>query len=427
MIMTKEQQDLAWACLNKHARSEIRRVYQYECKNPDYNRGFNNALELVFSASNFTTDSEPEEMLMVERNKVQESHNHYQKTWDEDHSNEWANGICFILEDLFGDKCLPDKELNEANFTKSDSSQSSDSSHNDHPQPKFNLNEIVRVTSNDKFGTVGRIIKVDEEDDGFFYTLNGVKDWRFVEKNLEPYTEQILSSAESSKSDQNPPKPKFNLGDIVRNKYYGNGGIKHINQIFITSYGCIYEVEGGRFHEKWLEPYTKESRNLSQNTANCDKPEDNQLKDNMKEKELDLTQLLKGCEGEWFYVVPCGEMELKGIAKIELKPLHFSRDTINCLTKADGRAYEDGSCIIYPSRALYEKYPLDAYSAWLEWKESRKSKYVLQAQLRLVSNDGEMIEDYECVEVEVSDIDLTQAAEAVRETLEKFHSNHTKQ
>ena len=425
MIMTKEQQDLAWASLNKHARSEIRRGYQYECKNPDYNRGFNNALELVFSVSNLTTDSEPEEMLMVERNKVQESHNHYQKTWDEDHSNEWANGICFILEDLFGDKCLPDKELNEANFTKSDSSQSSDSSHNDHPQPKFNLNEIVRVTSNDKFGTVGRIIKVDEEDDGFFYTLNGVKDWRFVEKNLEPYTEQILSSAESSKSDQNPPKPKFNLGDIVRNKYYGNGGIKHINQIFITSYGCIYEVEGGRFHEKWLEPYTKESRNLSQNTANCDKPEDNQLKDNMKEKELDLTQLLKGCEGEDIFDIEKGIVTIKEV-KQRCIATKSDEGIINYVGKYIEQ-FPSGGARFYPSRALYEKYPLDAYSAWMEWKESRKPKFIVQAQIRLISNQGKTIEDYECVEVEVSDTDLAKATEAINEVLQKLNEKNTEQ
>ena len=370
MIMTKEQQDLAWASLNKYARSEIRRVYQYECKNPDYNRGFNNALELVFSASN---------------------------------------------------------------LTKSDSSQSSDSSHNDHPQPKFNLNEIVRVTSNDKFGTVGRIIKVDEEDDGFFYTLNGVKDWRFVEKNLEPYTEQILSSAESSKSDQNPPKPKFNLGDIVRNKYYGNGGIKHINQIFITSYGCIYEVEGGRFHEKWLEPYTKESRNLSQNTANCDKPEDNQLKDNMKEKELDLTQLLKGCEGEDIFDIEKGIVTIKEV-KQRCIATKSDEGIINYVGKYIEQ-FPSGGARFYPSRALYEKYPLDAYSAWMEWKANRKFPK-LNEEFWIIQADGTVDRRYNTGSEFVNNLIAsgncfrtealaTKGAAGIRQYLQNFHNQNT--
>ena len=296
MIMTKEQQDLAWACLNKHARSEIRRVYQYECKNPDYNRGFNNALELVFSASN---------------------------------------------------------------LTKSDSSQSSDSSHNDHPQPKFNKGDKVIFYKDNPFLTdiIAEIVRYDDSDASYFIEIPGIGGYWVKEFQIKPYTAPILSSGGPSKSDQE------------------------------------IEKESGK-------------------------------EDNFPTKELNLCELLKGFEGEWFYVVPCGEMELRGITKIELKPLHFSRDTINCLTKADGRAYEDGSCIIYPSRALYEKYPLDACSAWMEWKESRKPKFIVQAQIRLISNQGKTIEDYECVEVEVSEFDLTKASDGIRQYLQNFKNKN---
>ena len=59
----------------------------------------------------------------------------------------------------------------------------------------------------------------------------------------------------------------------------------------------------------------------------------------------------------------------------------------------------------------------------MEWKESRKPKYILQAEIRLISLDGRDVEDWEQIEIiGVPDIDLSQAAEVVRDTLVKFHS-----
>ena len=64
----------------------------------------------------------------------------------------------------------------------------------------------------------------------------------------------------------------------------------------------------------------------------------------------------------------------------------------------------------------------------MEWKEERKPKYILQAEIRLISLVGRDVEDWEQIEIiGVPDIDLSQAAEAVRETLEKFHEKSTKQ
>ena len=199
-------------------------------------------------------------------------------------------------------------------------------------------------------------------------------------------------------------------------------------------------------------PYTSDpSVNLSQNIANCDKLNSKQLKDNMEAKELgkednfptkeiDLSELLQGCEGESFYVMPCGEMELKGINKLELKSLHFSKGAINCLTKTDGRAYEDGSCIIYPSRALYEKYPLDPYSAWMEWKEARKPKrwraeadgeywYLSAFIIPETTNDNLLNSDnnlYKCGNYFRSEEEAQQAADLVRKTIEEFHKSKQK-
>ena len=99
--------------------------------------------------------------------------------------------------------------------------------------------------------------------------------------------------------------------------------------------------------------------------------------------------------------------------------------------------YEE-CCLLFPSRVLYEKYPLDAYSAWMEWKEARKPKR-WRAQEK-----GE----YWCIVFDgnaISTIELDcrgdhnlynfgnyfrtkgeaiRAAEVVREALAKFHEQN---
>ena len=348
--MNKEQQDKLWSCLTSTQRIICRGMHK---TSGDGNVEF--ILDELFGHHNLTSDTEPEEMLMVSKSKVVERIR-YLYSHPAHIAAHKADERASELRSLFGDTCLRDKEPIVSNDeTKGDTID-------ELPKLKFKVGDKVRVIEEGIYkGFITEVIGIDESDDDCPYQIDSYRAFEegrwFSDSDLEPYTE--------------------------------------------------------------TEKEVKETQNLSLS--------DKQKVDNMEEKELNLCELLKSCEGEWLYVVPCGEMELKGITKIELKPLHFSRDTINCLTKADGRAYEDGSCIIYPSRALYEKYPLDAPQAWREWAESSKPKYVLQAQLRLISNNGKTIEDYECVEVNTLDNDLTKAAEVVREALEKFHSNHTEQ
>ncbi|MDE7442147.1 MAG: hypothetical protein K2M69_08280 [Muribaculaceae bacterium] len=126
---------------------------------------------------------------------------------------------------------------------------------------------------------------------------------------------------------------------------------------------------------------TKESRNLSQNIANCDKSEDQELKDNMEEKELNLVELLRGCEGEEFYSIVYGNVTLEVIHSPEVDDLKYYLLTRpnSCrigrdLVYPNGKVDANGAILLYPSKELYEKYPLDAYAAWMEWKEARKPK-----------------------------------------------------
>ena len=301
------------------------------------------------------------EYLCVERSKVQHLYEEQRKFRDEKDCSVWKDYevrevILTALRELFGDKCLPDKTIEEK------------------------AKEIVDTIKDD----------ID---------------------NPIQMPETMLN-----------PKPKFKVGDKVRvstiNTYVA-AEVVEVNAIYPQFTYRLKNIPNTWFAESTLEPYTEENKETMLTTENGDLPN--------KEKELNLVELLTGCEGEWFYVTPCGEMELKKINKLELKPLHFSKGAINCLTKTDGRAYEDGSCIIYPSRALYEKYPLDAYSAWMEWKEAREPKHTLQAQIRLISNAGKTIVDYECIEVEVSDTDLAKATEAINEVLQKLNEKNTEQ
>lgn len=80
--MTKEQQDLTWKCLPKEVRKEIKEYYQILCNQKEeyINLHFENAcskvqermvtLEYLFDKDNITSNTEIEEMLVVERSKV---------------------------------------------------------------------------------------------------------------------------------------------------------------------------------------------------------------------------------------------------------------------------------------------------------------------------------------------------------------------
>lgn len=169
----------------------------------------------------------------------------------------------------------------------------------------------------------------------------------------------------------------------------------------------------------------------------------------MEEKELNLCELLKGCEGEEFYLLDCGNATLDGIQTnnsrgdsikfLSLRSTNFNSGSIIINPNGKRKAY--GSVILYPSRTLYEKYPLDPYSAWMEWQSERKPK-------RWRAEEGEeywRLTDCGDVENEVDSRDgwdnncyqfgnyfrteeeVQQVAEAVRECLMKFHKDHSEQ
>ena len=80
--------------------------------------------------------------------------------------------------------------------------------------------------------------------------------------------------------------------------------------------------------------------------------------------ELNLVELLENHIGEKFYVTLVGaDLEL---LKITGDTLMFCGTDFVC--RGDGRRYNGGAVLVYPSKESYMKYPLNPYRAWMEWK-----------------------------------------------------------
>lgn len=182
---------------------------------------------------NLTSDAEGKVMLTVSRKKVQEEYAVISKELshrDTDAEDYIAwNYVKMTFEELFGSKCLPDETLFQI--------------------PAENCNSGKHI----------------------------------------------------SKSDNKPAEPKFKVGDKVKDiSSPHDGGIYKVDDIKKSSNGFIYHIQGligkSNVKESELEPYTEpeeESRNLSQETANCDKRFDNILKDSLsKERRLNTAAIV---------------------------------------------------------------------------------------------------------------------------------------
>lgn len=111
--MNKELQNLAWRCLPKEFKEEVKKIfYTHE------NNEIKTYLIHLFGEHNITSDAKGEEMLTVSRKRVQEMYAHYDKICNDPNRPrdyiesiyEYADGVTIALDDLFGSKCLPDEE-----------------------------------------------------------------------------------------------------------------------------------------------------------------------------------------------------------------------------------------------------------------------------------------------------------------------------
>lgn len=358
--MTTKQQDLLWSVLSKEERRRNRDGYKAEVKVLSYNSGFNDALDSIFGHHNLTSDTEPEDMLIVDKKTITDIYEANERIID---SPQWtesrkdiATHVNSLFETIFGDKCLPDKELEHR------LEQSVQASVQVEPKLRVKLGDKVRVKGEDKVREVYRIL----------------------------------------------PDGRIMFGDK----------------------GSTYSVED-------LEPYTEENKETI--VSKGDTKDD--TKETMEEKELNLCELLKGCEGEEFWSPMFDAVRLSRIDLDDEKPLFFNWKDGVIYTRPNGVMYKNTRPIIFPSRALYEKYPLDPYSAWMEWKSERKPKRWRAKQNEshwFIEATGEvskgkdnyysdcdncwMFGNYFRTEKEAR-----QAAEAVRETLMKIQEQNQKQ
>ena len=421
-------QNLAWSCLPKKTREALKRAYKYQCQNIDYNRGFNEALEEVFNRHNLTSDTEPEEILMVERKELIKRHTNAlgrakeSSNPTETYSEGYYDGQTAILEELFGDKCLPDKEPMKIDAADSLIAMAKDEMGITEEQPSVQVELKFHKGDTVKNKLDGKIYKI-HEGNGFYLLENEdgtIKDGSVAEQYLEPYTEENK-------------EPKYHVGQKVWveekvgepleiTAYKGNG------KYFIRPISCDVE-------EEWIIPFEGESKETMKECSytdgrTCDtymgkgwgcgyKP-----KGTMGEKEPNLCELLKGCEGERFYSPVYGDVVIdfnKDNDNIEI----WSMKKDAYLPIASNGHHADnpfkGFCILYPSRALYEKYPLDAYSAWMEWKETKKSKSTFVVKAFIGEENGvgwNVINEHFTFD---SEEEAQQAADGIREYLKKFH------
>lgn len=118
--MTAEQQNENWLRMASDSRKEVRRIYSLDHNGREFDKGFEYAIETIFGKHNLTSDIEPKEMLLVERKRVNEIYSEAEmnnKYYSQPNCNEreriikvYFGGQMVALKQLFGDKCLNEKE-----------------------------------------------------------------------------------------------------------------------------------------------------------------------------------------------------------------------------------------------------------------------------------------------------------------------------
>lgn len=202
--MIKELQDIAWNCLPKEFKEEVKAMYNRPFLN-DLDFGYKSALLNLFG-HNLTSDAEGEdEMLYVKRKWVQEM---YKNNCDEIRRENISSSDkdCYeyvneVLKTLFGSKCLPDEVAREP--------ASEPASEVASEEPKFKVGEKVRISCAFNSGEIwdsvlnGRVATIAacyRESNNWIYCFEEpIRD--FAEFWLEPCTEQGTLHCPSSETE----------------------------------------------------------------------------------------------------------------------------------------------------------------------------------------------------------------------------------
>ncbi len=175
--------------------------------------------------------------------------------------------------------------------------------------------------------------------------------------SIEDYPIITLVEFKERYCEEEKPQPKFIKGQRVYCRPYGYPFVIADGIIYDNNEPHYYSENGGCYKESILEPYTE--------------PEAKPTED-METKELNLAELLKGHEGEEFFLTTMGTVIFHGVSEqsIQFKPNKTAKDTY--LLSSTGKMRDNGVILAYPSRVLYEQYPLEPYTAWMKWKEEQQ-------------------------------------------------------
>ena len=225
--MDKTTQNLIWSCLPHEYKKEVKRQYRIAINGNQY---FTQCtLEYLFGYHNLTSDAQVEdELLTVSRNKVQEQYalnvNALREGNLTDMQIEIATKVKDTLYYLFGSKCLPDEACNVASSDVAGSKSKP-------AEPKFNPGDKVLRKYHDY---EDEELPYDifegyhgKDKQGYICGIESTC-WLIRESDLEPYTE-----------------PDTSHETPVCESHSGNTSQKEVN--------------------------VNSNRNLSQETANCDK------------------------------------------------------------------------------------------------------------------------------------------------------------
>lgn len=229
--MDKKLQDLTWSVLPKEFKEEVKKLYveievelsKKKGATDKYTwqlRGMKSQLAYLFGAHNLTSDVEEEEMLTVSRKRVQNIYAQCEKIEMDDSPNLPAEAVdaastkMALLTSLFGSKCLPDNDANEVNFASIEPKPA---------EPKFKVGDKVRIISSHGRPTLDKEavdviahINTGNKEQMYYLENHYHCAYGFSESDLEPYTDPAEPTCTDTCTDDCPSQSR-NLSQEIAN------------------------------------------------------------------------------------------------------------------------------------------------------------------------------------------------------------------
>lgn len=259
--MNKELQDLAWRCLPREFREEVKNVtqrYSYRAlalfgKERQLANKFYDDFINLFGRHNLTSDAEGEEILTVPRQDIVELFQEVQKTISQCKGTALAVqsvGIKDVLWSFFGSKCLPDNvdssEPNVDSLPQNPTENCDNKSHisadcNKPAEPKFKIGDKVKDISSPHDGGIYKVDDIKKSSNGFIYHIQGLIGKSNVkESDLEPYTEPTAKNPKESPkafaSDEPTATGSDDFDRIVNDGFRGHNRLHIATQITASIY-----------------------------------------------------------------------------------------------------------------------------------------------------------------------------------------------